>query len=167
VCPSKAFCHIPALSVDDNEDGTIYIEVGFSDGGSGAGHTIILKEEESGKIIAQYTVPKESALTVQIPEVPYTVTFDAGVGHKVTRKGPAAAVASVSQQQVKQPVTLEEILTLAPDIVKRIEALHKQVDRLTHQIEEDEIQKAELEKQIREELSALDSMLKDAERQLD
>jgi hypothetical protein len=165
--PSIALSHVPALSVDDNEDGTIYIEVGFSDGSSGAGHKIILKEEVSEKVIAQYIVPQESALTVNKPEIPYTVTFDAGVGHSVTRKGPSAAATTVPQQQFRQPATLEDVLILAPDIMKRIVALQKQIDQLTHQIEEHEVQKATLEERIREELSRLEAILQKAEGLLD
>ena len=86
-CCASALAHKPLLSVDDNEDGTIYIEVGFSDGSSGAGHDIILKDK-SGEVLNELKVPDESSVDVGMPAVPYTVTFSAGEGHVVTIDGP-------------------------------------------------------------------------------
>jgi len=42
----SASAHTPLLSVEDNEDGTIYLEGGFSDGSSAAGVTILLVEDK-------------------------------------------------------------------------------------------------------------------------
>lgn len=85
---SPAWAHKPLLMAEDNGDGTIYVEVGFSDGGSGAGHTIILKEKATGKVISEHKVPAESALDLPMPKVPYIVVFDAGEGHAVEQEGP-------------------------------------------------------------------------------
>jgi len=40
-----AGAHTPLLSVEDNEDGTVYLEGGFSDGSSAAGVTNLLVED--------------------------------------------------------------------------------------------------------------------------
>ncbi len=87
ICSVPAFAHKPLLSVDDNDDGTIYVEVGFSDGSSGAGHDLILKDNE-GRVLSELKVPDESSLDIDMPSVPYTVTFDAGPGHAITVAGP-------------------------------------------------------------------------------
>ena len=100
----SALAHKPLLSVDDNEDGTIYIEVGFSDGSSGSGHDLILKDM-AGKVLTETKVPAESSLDIAMPNVPYTVTFDAGPGHNVTVDGPfsesTAAADSVAPEEVE------------------------------------------------------------------
>ncbi len=85
---SLAGAHKPLLAVEDNNDGTIYLEAGFSDGSSAAGHKIILKEEKTGKVISEHKVGEDGTLEVDKPKVPYTVTLDAGEGHIVTVDGP-------------------------------------------------------------------------------
>jgi len=87
---SPAWAHKPLLSVEDNGDGTIYIEVGFSDGSSGAGHKIVIKEKATGKVISEHKVPAESSLDLPMPKVPYIVVFDAGEGHAIEQEGPFA-----------------------------------------------------------------------------
>jgi hypothetical protein len=85
---SSAWAHKPLLSVEDNEDGTIYVEAGFSDGSSGAGHKIILKEKSSNKVIKEYKLPGASSMDIPMPKVPYTVEFNAGPGHSANQDGP-------------------------------------------------------------------------------
>jgi len=87
--PLTALAHKPLLMVDDNGDGTIYIETGFSDGSSGAGHTIRLTDAASGKVLAEAKVPAAGSLDMKKPEVPYLVVFDAGEGHVTEAQGPA------------------------------------------------------------------------------
>lgn len=89
IAPITAFAHKPLLMVDDNGDGTIYIETGFSDGSSGSGHIIRLKDAASGKVLAETKVPEEGSLDIKKPSVPYVVVFDAGEGHVVETEGPA------------------------------------------------------------------------------
>jgi hypothetical protein len=84
-----AQAHKPLLSVGDNQDGTIAIEAGFSDGSSAAGHKIILKEEKSDAVISEHRVGEDGTLQLKKPNVPYTVTLDAGEGHIVVKAGPA------------------------------------------------------------------------------
>ena len=59
------YAHTPLLTVEDNGDGTIFVQGGFSNGASAGGET-----------------------NWDIPSVPYTVTFDAGPGHIVVKDGP-------------------------------------------------------------------------------
>ena len=110
LCSVPAFAHKPLLSVDDNEDGTIYIEVGFSDGSSGSGHDLILKNKE-GKVLNELKVPDESSIDVDMPSVPYTVTFYAGPGHEVTVDGP------FSESESAAPVETESAAPAAEDNV--------------------------------------------------
>jgi hypothetical protein len=85
---SAASAHKPLLAVEDNMDGTIYIEAGFSDGSSAAGHKILLKDKESGKVLSEQRVGEDGTLEIKKPSVKYTVTLDAGEGHVVTKDGP-------------------------------------------------------------------------------
>lgn len=86
VNPAQA--HKPLLAVEDNQDGTIYVEAGFSDGSSAAGHKIVFKDEKSGKVLSEHRVGEDGTLELKKPTVPYTVTLDAGEGHVVTVNGP-------------------------------------------------------------------------------
>lgn len=97
----SASAHTPLLSVEDNEDGTIYLEGGFSDGSSAAGVTVLLVEDKpyegdpkdkdlyKGKLVLLRTKMDEySELTLDKPNVPYLVILDAGPGHVVEKEGP-------------------------------------------------------------------------------
>lgn len=97
----SASAHTPLLSVEDNEDGTIYLEGGFSDGSSAAGVTILIVEDKpykgdpknkdlyEGKLVLLRTKMDEySELTLDKPNIPYFVVFDAGPGHVVEKEGP-------------------------------------------------------------------------------
>ncbi|MEW6141407.1 MAG: hypothetical protein AB1733_24555 [Thermodesulfobacteriota bacterium] len=102
LCSSGAAqAHKPLLSVGDNQDGTISIEASFSDGSSAAGHKIILKDEKTGAVISEQRVGEDGTLDLKKPTVPYTVTLDAGEGHKVTKTGPPPS-ASESDTGSKQ-----------------------------------------------------------------
>lgn len=96
--------HTPILSVEDNEDGTIYLEGGFSDGSSAAGVTILLVEDKSYEsdhkdkdfykenlVLLRTKMDEYSELTLCKPNVPYLVVFDAGPGHVVEKEGPLLA----------------------------------------------------------------------------
>lgn len=98
---SQAKAHTPLLSVEDNEDGTIWLEGGFSDGSSGAGVKILVVEDKAyqgpkagkklykGKLILKETkMDKNGELTLDKPEGPYLIILDAGPGHVVEKKGP-------------------------------------------------------------------------------
>jgi hypothetical protein len=82
--------HGVLLLVEDNKDGTIYIEAGLSTGGGAEGASVILKEKASGKPILTSKIPPEGHLNVEQPKVPYTVTVRLSEGHEVTKNGPLA-----------------------------------------------------------------------------
>ncbi|MCK4244189.1 MAG: hypothetical protein KAX20_01040 [Candidatus Omnitrophica bacterium] len=97
---SEVSSHTPLLSVEDNEDGTIWLEGGFSDGSSGAGVKILIVEDKpykgskkvdlyKGKRVLKKTkMDKNGELTIDKPKGPYLVILDAGPGHVVEKKGP-------------------------------------------------------------------------------
>lgn len=84
----SASAHTPLLYIEDNEDGTIYIEGAFSDGSSGSGMAVRL-EDTNGNVLWEGVLDEFGAVeSVPIPDVrPYYVIFDAGPGHVVTKEG--------------------------------------------------------------------------------
>lgn len=95
-----ALAHAPLISVDDNGDGTIYIEGGFSNGASAAGIPVILvkdapyngpEETFKGKeIIYEGKFGADNSVTMPKPATSkYEVYFNGGEGHVVGKKGPA------------------------------------------------------------------------------
>jgi len=87
-----AFAHGVLVLIEDNGDGTIYIEAGLSTGGPAVGADVILRERSSGRPIYTSTIPANGRLpNVEQPTVAYTVTVSLGAGHTVTRNGPLAA----------------------------------------------------------------------------
>lgn len=96
---TNLFAHAPLLSVDDNADGTIYIEGGFSNGASAEGIEIIIVKDKpyngpedtfKGKeIIFKGVLGADNSLTVPKPaSEKYEVHFNAGEGHIASKKGP-------------------------------------------------------------------------------
>ncbi len=80
--------HTPLMFIDDNQDGTIYVEAGFSDGSSAAGMTCRLEDSE-GNTLWEGVFDRFGSITVEIPEVgQYDVVFDGGPGHTIRRPGP-------------------------------------------------------------------------------
>lgn len=119
VIGSAVQAHKPLLAVEDNQDGTIYIEAGFSDGSSAAGHKILLKEEASGKLISEHRVGEDGTLELKKPTVPYTVTLDAGEGHAVTREGPKPAAAQASAKEAPKTESPAEPKTVKATVEKQ------------------------------------------------
>ncbi|HOO32074.1 MAG TPA: hypothetical protein PLB99_02985 [Thermotogota bacterium] len=82
------FAHTPLLLVEDNGDGTLYAEAGFSDG-SGAQGIDCRLEDEDGNIIWEGKFDDFSSVEIEIPEISkYFVVMDAGPGHVVKKEGP-------------------------------------------------------------------------------
>jgi hypothetical protein len=80
--------HTPLLYIEDNQDGTIYAEAGFSTGASAAGMPCRLVDEDDN-ILWEGEFGEDSTLIIQKPDVdPYFVVFDGGPGHVVTKPGP-------------------------------------------------------------------------------
>ncbi len=83
------FAHTPLLLVEDNGDGTVYAEAGFSDG-SGAKGLACRLEDESGKVLWEGKFDEFNSIEIEIPDVsPYFIVFDAGPGHIVKKEGPS------------------------------------------------------------------------------
>ena len=101
------FAHTPLLLVEDNGDGTLYAEAGFSDG-SGAQGIECRLEDEDGNILWQGKFDDFSSVEIDIPDVPkYFVVFDAGPGHVVKKEGPTntAAEEDPAEETAKEPET--------------------------------------------------------------
>ena len=101
---ANLFAHSPLISVDDNGDGTVYIEGGFSNGALAEGVEIIIVKdkayngpEESFKgkeIIYKGKLDAKNSLTIPKPATEkYEVYFNAGEGHVASKKGPALTAA--------------------------------------------------------------------------
>lgn len=85
------FAHTPLIFIDDNHDGTIYVEAGFSDGSSAAGMACRL-EGPDGQILWEGFFDRLGSVTIEIPDIEeYYVVFDGGPGHVVRRSGPVRA----------------------------------------------------------------------------
>lgn len=90
---STAFAHTPFLMVENGTPGNVRIETGFSDGGTGSGMEIILRDKSDGRTLSVHTVPEDGVLEIPMPDAAYTVTFDTGPGHVITKDGPLADTA--------------------------------------------------------------------------
>ncbi len=84
----QIFAHRMLMMVDDNGDGTMYIETGLSSGGSAAGAKLFVTERATGRPLWQGKVPEDGKITIPRPNVPYSVTMSMGKGHSITQKGP-------------------------------------------------------------------------------
>lgn len=82
---SSASAHTAIMSCFDNADGTITCEGGFSDGSSGSGISMYIKQND--RKIVEGRMNEDSEFTFNKPNNGYTVYFDAGKGHLVGIKG--------------------------------------------------------------------------------
>ncbi len=110
------FAHTPLLMVEDNEDGTVYAEGGFSNGASAGGIEILFVEDkpykgseetfEGKKIIYKGKLDEEGATDIIKPNVvSYQIVFNAGPGHIVYKSGIRISISERSDWKEK----LEEI----------------------------------------------------------
>jgi hypothetical protein len=90
--PAAAHTVFLFLSIDDA--GKLRIESGFSDGGTGEGLPVEVRHAETGVVLDAFPMPESGVAQRDAPSVPYTVTLDAGEGHKVTKPGPAKGEAA-------------------------------------------------------------------------
>ena len=93
------FAHAPLISIDDNEDGTIYVEGGFSNGEGTAGIPVIIVKDvpyngpedtfKGKEIIFESKFGEDNSITIPKPKTPkYEVYMNAGEGHIIGKKGP-------------------------------------------------------------------------------
>ncbi len=104
----SAFAHRTLLMVDDNGDGTIYIEAGLSTGGSAAGATVTLTDRATGRPLWQGEIPEAGSIKTNRPEQPYSVTLDMGEGHSITQKGPAFVTTTAEDTTTDSTETTSE-----------------------------------------------------------
>ena len=106
------FAHAPLLSVDDNNDGTIYIEAGFSNGEKADGmEFFIVKDKpyngpedtyEGKMIIFKGKFDKKSSVTILKPLTPkYEIVFNGGAAHIISKKGPKLEEREVAEWKEK------------------------------------------------------------------
>lgn len=86
--PSASHAHSPILLVEDNEDGTILVLAGFSNGNMAAGKKIQLKAQVSGEVLWEGTLDQNGETICPKQTTPYTVFFDGGPGHTIEKPGP-------------------------------------------------------------------------------
>jgi hypothetical protein len=100
VTTALAWAHSPLLYVEDNYDGTIAVEGGFSNGASTAGLPVFIVEDkpykgpeksyEGKKVLFETVFDDIGCVELIKPDVDgYIVVFDGGPGHTVSIKGPA------------------------------------------------------------------------------
>ena len=93
------WAHTPLLFIEDNEDGTIFIEGGFSNGASASRLPVLIVEDkaytgsekswEGKKILFAGSLDETGCMEIVKPAASkYVVVFDAGPGHIATVKGP-------------------------------------------------------------------------------
>lgn len=83
-----AWAHTAFLFLALEEDGQLRIETGFSDGGTGAGLPVEIHDAESGALLETVTMPESGIALATLPAKAYTVTLNAGEGHRVSKPGP-------------------------------------------------------------------------------
>jgi hypothetical protein len=83
---AAAHAHNAICSCFDNGDDTITCEGGFSDGGKAEGVPLRVYDQ-SGKVLVEGKMGKNSDFSFARPKVAFRVEFDAGEGHVVKIDG--------------------------------------------------------------------------------
>ncbi len=109
------FAHRVNVMVDDNGDGTVYIETGLSTGGTAAGAKIHITERATGRPLWQGVIPEEGHITTARPNVAYSVHLKMGKGHTITKQGPellpiTKSVESTDTTDTKSPEEADEVM---------------------------------------------------------
>jgi len=79
------YAHTAVMACFDNGDGTITCEGGFSNGASGSGIAMYIKQNQ--RKVIEGIMNEDSEFTFKKPNSEYEVYFDAGKGHVVAIKG--------------------------------------------------------------------------------
>ncbi len=109
------FAHRVNIMVDDNGDGTLYIETGLSTGGTAAGAKVHITERATGRPLWQGVIPEEGHLTTARPDVPYSVHLKMGKGHTITKQGPELLPITKSDDD---KTTTENKSEVEPEVTK-------------------------------------------------
>lgn len=82
--------HTLHFIVEDNEDGSVTVEVMYSDGSIGA-FTQVRLEGSNRSLLWKGKTDADGLVTFPKPSVPYTIIVDGGPGHIAQKKGPVAS----------------------------------------------------------------------------
>jgi hypothetical protein len=96
------FAHRTLLMVEDNGDGTIYIEGGLSTGGAIAGAKVIVVEKSTGRPLWQGVLGDDGSINAPQPKSPYLVKMIQSKGHIVTKPGPLPIKVDVKDDETQQ-----------------------------------------------------------------
>lgn len=78
--------HNAICSCYDNGDGSVSCEGGFSDGGKATGVPMRVVDQ-SGRVLTEGAMGKDSTFRFAKPKVPFRVEFNGGEGHVITIDG--------------------------------------------------------------------------------
>ncbi|RXJ57975.1 hypothetical protein [Candidatus Marinarcus aquaticus] len=81
------YAHTLVLNLDDNEDGTLFIQGMFNTGESAEGALVIVESLDNQEVLFKKRLPSSSELIVPMPKVAYHVVLDGGPGHTVIKEG--------------------------------------------------------------------------------
>lgn len=79
--------HTLVLNIDDNEDGTIFIQGMFNTGESAEGALVVIESLNSQEVLFKKRLPSSSELNVPMPKEPYQVVLNGGPGHTIIKEG--------------------------------------------------------------------------------
>jgi hypothetical protein len=82
------FAHTPLLMLEEDGDGVLIVEGGFSTGAGAAGLDLYVKTKQDREILLHSKFPESNTIEIEIPQEPYYLVFDGGPGHKVVKDGP-------------------------------------------------------------------------------
>lgn len=145
LAPCAGHAHSPILLVEDNEDGTILVMAGFSNGNMAEGKPIQLKSQASGEVLWEGTLDEKSELLCPKQTEAYSVFFNGGAGHAIEKNGPMLAdgeqvpeletkadqsgtdtttgASSKSSTEAVEPIPSEKYLPLSADFDDEVKAL--------------------------------------------
>jgi hypothetical protein len=108
---APVYAHTPLLFLEDNGDGTLFIQTGLSTGESSGGSKIIVREKETGQPLSDFSMPNSGKINIPLPKAPYTVTLDMGAGHTVTKTGPFTGATIGKDSALKPAVSPSAVHT--------------------------------------------------------
>lgn len=111
---SSVYSHKLLLNVMDNDDNTLTLIGVYDTGQSAANAKIRLEALNSGDILYEARLPDSSEVVVKIPNEPYQIVLDDGVGHMQIKEGiPPKGGFLVKQNKEKKAITKKQGLNLA------------------------------------------------------
>lgn len=84
---ATAYAHSPLMVIEDNDDGTITVTAGFTNGQLAAGKKILLKSAAEGAVLWEDSLDENGELVCPKQPGAYIVYFDGGPGHSMEEEG--------------------------------------------------------------------------------